>query len=548
MTDPPIDAPITSAARGERRPVETPTLVLPTPPTAAEKHLYVDRRIWVLLVSSILSLSCLTISQVHLLRLQPYLWFLTPFLVFTIVYYLISLRVSLPSRNFDIDTHQAVVASWDPLVHPSVDIWLPICGEDLAVLENTWRYVRSLGQAYPGPMSVYVLDDADSSDAKELALSFGFHYLVRPNRGWFKKAGNLRHAYQNSGGDYVVIFDADFCPREDFLAETLPYMYANPKLGIVQTPQYFRQDTRQTLMERGAGAVQELFYRAIQVSRDRLEAAICVGSCAVYRRAALDSTGGTTLIEHSEDVHTGFDLRRAGWGLKYLPIPLATGMCPTGPDSFFTQQYRWCAGSMSLLGSRKFWATKMRFGTRCSYLSGFCYYLHTAVATFVVPVIPIVMLAFLPHQVQLHNYLWIAPSTAYNLVIFPQWNFGRYGPSSLMTKSLYGWSHFFSVFDIVRKRQLGWQTTGAKGKRPTRRIWWAIALWSGSTGAVWVVLAAYRMKTMSALNFAFLFAVGIVYFVTCVAMPYGAHYQEARLRRGRGPKNVVPRSDLRQAS
>ena len=506
-----------------------PDVVLPTPPTAAEKHLYVDRRVWVLLVSSMFSLSCLTISQAHLLGLRPYLWVLIPFLVFTLAYYLISLRVNLPSRNFDLETHRAVVASWDPVVYPSVDVWLPICGEDPAVLFNTWTAVEGLLAAYPGRCAAHVLDDADSPAARELADSFGFNYLVRPNRGWFKKAGNLRHAYENSYGDFVLILDADFCPRADFLAETLPYMDADPTLGIVQTPQYFRQDRRQTWMERGAGAVQELFYRAIQVSRDRLGGAICVGSCGVYRRVALDSTGGTTLIEHSEDVHTGFDLRRAGWGLKYLPLPLATGMCPAGPDSFFTQQYRWCAGSMSLLGSRKFWATKMGFGTRCCYLSGFCYYIHTALATFVLPVIPIVMLAFLPGLVQLHNYLWIAPSTAYNLVIFPVWNTSKYGPASLMTKSLYGWSHFFAVTDILRKRRLGWQTTGAKERRPTRRIWRSIAVWGGLTGGAWLALCAYRMMTMKPVNFAFLFVVGMVYVVTCVLMPFAARRQ-ARLR------------------
>ena len=504
-------------------------LVLPSPPDDQEKHLYIDRRMAVLLVSSLISVSCLTISQLHLIELNPWLWFLMPFLIFTLTYYLISFRVNLPSRNFDLRTHLAVVASWVPLVHPSVDVWLPVCGEDPAVLANTWRHVSLLQAAYPGPLNVYVLDDGDSSEAAELAALHDFHYLVRPNRGWFKKAGNLRHGYENSRGDFIIIFDADFCPRSDFLAETLPYMEADPELGIVQTPQYFRQNPRQTWMERGAGAVQELFYRAIQVSRDQLDGAICVGSCALYRRAALDTTGGTTLIEHSEDVHTGFDLRRAGWGLKYLPIPLAAGICPAGPDSFLTQQYRWCAGSMSLLSSSKFWQTKMRTGTRCCYLSGFCYYLHTAMATFMLPVIPILMLTFLPDQVQLHNYLWIAPSAAYSLVIFPLWNYGKYGPSSLMTKCLYGWAHVFAIFDIARRKRMGWMTTGAaKTQRPTRRIWRSIAIWGLLSGGLWLALSFYRMATMRPSNFVFLTALGVLYVVTCVAMPLTAKVKEDR--------------------
>lgn len=506
---------------------------LPTPPTDAEKHLYVHRLLGVLLVSSMLSLSALSVSQFHLLHLRAWLWLLVPFLAFNLFYYLISLRVNLTSRDFDLRTHLAVVAAWTPLRHPTVDIWLPICGEDLAVLANTWRCVADLARSYPGRVTAYVLDDRDDPSAADLAADHGFTYLVRPNRGWLKKAGNLRHAYHNSRGEFIVILDADFAPRKDFLAETLPYFHRDPTLGIVQTPQYFRQTPDQTWMERGAGAVQELFYRVVQVSRDRHDGAICVGSCGVYRRAALDSIGGTTLIEHSEDVHTGFDLRMQGWGLRYLPIPLATGMCPEGPDAFLTQQYRWCAGSMSLLGSRKFWSARLGLSTLCCYLSGFCYYLQTAAAIFVVPLVPILLLAFLPDQIQLRNYLWIAPSAAFTLVIFPLWNRGHYGPTALMAKCLYSWAHLYALTDILRGRRQGWVTTGAGGRRPTRRIWLSVGVWGGSTAAAWLILAIYRMLTMKPINFVFLLIVGLIYASTCVAMPLISRTQSARAQQRR---------------
>ncbi|MBV8445886.1 MAG: glycosyltransferase [Candidatus Dormibacteraeota bacterium] len=464
----------------------------------------------------------------HLIHLRSWLWFLVPFLVFTLGYYLISLRVNLTSHNFDITTHRTLVAAWTPASYPTVDVWLPVCGEDLELLSNTWKHVARMRRRYPGSVTVYVLDDGDDAEAAELARSLGFTYIVRPDRGRLKKAGNLRNAYRNSEGEYIVILDADFTPRDDFLLQTLPYMHHDPSLGILQTPQYFRQSAAQTLMERGAGAVQELFYRVVQVSRDLLDGAICVGSCGVYRRTALDSIGGTTQIEHSEDVHTGFDLRCAGWRLRYIPVPLATGVCPQEPDAFFTQQYRWCAGSMSLLASAKFWRAKMPFSTRLCYLSGFCYYIHTAIATFLVPLIPIVLLAFLPEQIQLRNYLWIAPSAAYTLVIFPMWNRARYGPSAMMAKSLYGWSHWFAIIDILRKRRLGWHTTGATGRRPTRRIWVSMATWGGVTIAAWTGLCVYRMLTMTPVNFVFLMIMALAYGTTCVALPFVARAQGRR--------------------
>ena len=517
----------TGAARVEAARIGGLRVQVP-PPTDNEKDLYLRRQLPLLLVTSMVSVSCLTVSQVHLIGLEPWLWVFVPFLAFTLVYYLISLRVNLPSHDFDVRTHHAVVAAWSPTDPPTVDVWLPICGEDLAVLANTWHHVALLRAAYPGDLTPYVLDDGDDPAAALLASELGFTYLVRPDRGWMKKAGNLRHGYANSSAEFIVILDADFAPRVDFLAETLPYMYQDPRVGIVQTPQFFRTERSQNWMERGAGAVQELFYRAIQVSRDRLGGAICVGSCGLYRRAALDSIGGTALIGHSEDVHTGFDLGLAGWRLRYLPIPLATGICPQKPDAFLTQQYRWCAGSMSLLRSGKFWKAPLGVRTRCCYLSGFGYYLHTAMASIVAPLVPIALLALLPGQIRFSNLLLIAPSAAYVLAIFPLWNKARYGPSALMAKALYGWSHLFAVVDILRGRPMAWQTTGAQGKRPTERIWRSLAVWGLLCSALWLGLGLYRMATRNALDFAFLAFTGAVYASTCVVMPMVAHARSER--------------------
>ena len=104
---------------------------------------------------------------------------------------------------------------------------------------------------------------------------------------------------------------------------------------------------------------------------------------------------------------------------------------------------------MSLLGSRKFWATKMRWRTRCCYLSGFCYYVHTALFTFVAPAIPLTMLILLPERVRLINYLFIVPSMIYNLIVFPAWHRCRFGPEALMAKLLYGWAHVFALWDVA---------------------------------------------------------------------------------------------------
>lgn len=88
----------------------------------------------------------------------------------------------------------------------------------------------------------------------------------RPNRPELKKAGNLRYAFAHTTGETIVILDADFCPRPDFLRETLPY-FLDSTIGIVQTPQFFRYREEQSWVEKGAGVTQEFFYRLVQVCR-----------------------------------------------------------------------------------------------------------------------------------------------------------------------------------------------------------------------------------------------------------------------------------------
>jgi cellulose synthase (UDP-forming) len=468
--------------------------LLPAAPSDEEKASYADRNLALIVRTSLASFGALLISQGRFIASAPALLAFGPFIAFTLTYYLISLCVNAGTKGFDGAAHQRLTESWRPPEYPALDVFLPVCGEPLDVLRNTWRHVFELAQAYPGTAAPCVLDDGDSAAVAAMADDFGFRYLVRPDRGWMKKAGNLRNAFGLTDGEFILILDADFAPRADLPGQMLPYFAADRRLGIVQSPQYFRTSARMSWMERGAGAVQELFYRLVQVSRDRHGGAICVGSCAIYRRTALASNGGTTLIEHSEDVHTGFDLRRAGWGLRYIPVPLATGLCPADPDSFLTQQYRWCAGSMSLLASRKFWGTRMRWRTRCCYLSGFCYYVHTALFTFVAPLIPLTMLVFLPEKVRLINYVFIVPSLLYNMIVFPSWHKCRFGPSAFMAKLLYGWSHAFAIWDLLRGRPMGWQPTGGSGRKSkTRRIWVGLAAWNGTTCAAWVLLALLRL-------------------------------------------------------
>jgi cellulose synthase (UDP-forming) len=483
-------------------------LVLPHPPDDEEKYSYVQRNLPYLTTTILIGSGCLVISQV---RFEAHDLALVPFMLFTALYAIyqaISLPVNFAGRGFDLEAHQQRIRAWHPPSYPDVDIYLPICGEPIELLRNTWTAVAGLIESYDGRARAYVLDDGPSDEARSMAESFAFGYLRRPDRPAGKKAGNLRHAFSRTSAEYLVILDADFAPRPDFLAETLPYM-DDPVIAIVQTPQYFRTSRAQTWIERAAGPIQEVFYRTVQVARDRLGAAICCGTSAVYRRAALEPQGGPTLISYAEDVHTGLDVRRAGWSVIYVPILLSTGICPDNLDAFVRQQYRWCSGNVGIVFSWRLWSVPMRIPARLAYISGFLYYACTAVLTFFGPLVPIVMLAFLPGQVRLRNFIILLPAMLTGFVLYPLWHRSSFGPGVWPLGVARGWAHVFAIWDGARGKSMSWHPTRTPGSS-LRRFRIGVRWWSGSAAVLWLALAIWRTATLASLQFAVLLLFGLL--------------------------------------
>ncbi len=387
-------------------------------------------------------------------------------------------------------SHQETVAEWAPDDGPpSVDIFLPTCGESLEILNTTYRHIAEL--RWSGRLTVHVLDDAARESVASLAADYGFGYIVRPDRGHLRKAGNLRHAYSVSDGDLIVIFDADFCPRPDFLQHLVPYL-DDPQVAIVQSPQTFATTEAMNWIQRTAGATQEYFYRWVQPSRDRIGAANCVGTSAVYRRSALDRVGGFAEIEHSEDLHTGRHVQQAGFTIRYVPVVLSRGLCPTDLAGFLNQQYRWCQGSLSRLTNA---AIPRR--RRASLLqtianwAGVLYYLTTAMNVFLLFLPGIIMAAFFPDDVQPRQLVPFLLGLWVYVVLFPLVSRTRWRFEVLRIQIAYSFAHTIAIGHKLIGREIGWVPTGAVGKSNSlaRSIsWLGFVVLGGSLAAFWVLI------------------------------------------------------------
>ena len=487
-------------------------LVLPQPPGDAERDSYAWRALPYLTAALFLSSVCVVLAQtlmeIRNAAIMPAATAL--FGGYTLVYFayqVVSLPVNFTGRSFDLAAHDALVSSWRPERYPDVDIYLPICREPIEVLRNTWAGVFELIHAYPGTAQAFVLDDGDSDEAAALTRSFGFTYIRRPVHE-HKKAGNLNYAFRRTSGEHVVIFDADFRPRADFLAETLPYM-DDPATGLVQTPQFFRVSPRQRWVERAAGATLEIFYRAVQVSRDRFRSALCVGSNCLYRRVALEPLGGFTLMPYAEDSHTGLDARRHGYQLRYIPVPLAAGICPSTLDAFMRQQYRWCCGATSLVWTRHMWSVSMPLRSRLPYIAGWLWNLTTALRTLILPLIPITLLTFLPAEIQIRNALLLVPALITGTVLYPLWHNAHYSPRIWPLSLAVGWAQALALWDYSRGKVMSWQPSRGPGDA-TRRFWWGVTVWNGTLALAWLGLAAWRIEQTESLRFIVVAVFGVL--------------------------------------
>lgn len=196
----------------------------------------------------------------------------------------------------------------------TVDVFLPTYTEDPEMTRYSIRDAKALEYPHPIDIQVYVLDDGNREQMKQVAQEEGAKYITRDtNIGY--KAGNLRNGMEQSNGDFLVILDSDTRVFPNLLINTLGY-FRDPDVAWVQTPQWFYDIPEGTPIDvslqrylGGFGAflgratqailgpikvnqdpfVSEaaLFYDVILRRRNGANASFCCGAGSVHRREAV---------------------------------------------------------------------------------------------------------------------------------------------------------------------------------------------------------------------------------------------------------------------
>jgi cellulose synthase (UDP-forming) len=226
----------------------------------------------------------------------------------------------------------------------ATDVLIPRYDEPIEVVELTVAAAAALQGA---DVRVFLLDDGDGEDMRRLAEEHGIGYLRRPVHD-HAKAGNINHALARTDAPFVAIVDCDHVVYPEFLQATLGHFEDDERLAFIQTPQYYANGYEPGVPG-AAWHQQTLFFGAIARGKDGLGATFCCGTNVVFRRAALEQTGGFPTRSITEDFELSITLHERGWHTAYLPKILAAGLGPEDMAAYTTQQLRWARGCLSAL-------------------------------------------------------------------------------------------------------------------------------------------------------------------------------------------------------
>lgn len=255
---------------------------------------------------------------------------------------------------------------------PFVTIQLPIYNEKY-VIERLIDAVSALD--YPtNCFEIQVLDDSndESSDIIErkipelAAKGISLKHIRREVRTGYK-AGALSYAHAQIKGDFLLIFDADFVPRPDFLRAMLPYLLQDENIGLVQT-RWEHLNAEDSLLTRAQAFHLDAHFAIEQFVRNKNGYFMHFnGTAGIWRKKCIEEAGGWEIDTLTEDVDVSYRAQLKGWKLEYVDNVGAPAELPMIMSAVKSQQFRWMKGGAEVARKllRKIWQSDQAFLTKC---------------------------------------------------------------------------------------------------------------------------------------------------------------------------------------
>ncbi|GFP90776.1 mannan synthase 1 [Phtheirospermum japonicum] len=216
------------------------------------------------------------------------------------------------------------------------------------------------GLSWPSDrLIVQVLDDSTNGELRRMvelecqkwiAKGVDVKYETRNNRNGYK-AGALKEGLKKDyveNCEFVVIFDADFQPEDDFLWRTIPYLLENPELALVQARWKF-VNADECLMTR----LQEMSLHYHFSVEQEVGSSTCSffgfnGTAGVWRIRAVNDAGGWKDRTTVEDMDLAVRASLKGWKFLFVGDLSVKNELPSTFKAYRYQQHRWSCGPANL--------------------------------------------------------------------------------------------------------------------------------------------------------------------------------------------------------
>lgn len=239
----------------------------------------------------------------------------------------------------------------DEKAYPSVVTQLPMYNEKTVAIR-----IIEAAAAMDYPVSkheIQVLDDSndetrdivDETVARLRKTGKNITVIRREDRTGFK-AGALQNGLEQTGAEYVAIFDADFVPYPDFLKKAIPFFVDRPEIGLVQG-RWTHLNKKASMITRSQAMGIDGHFMIEQAARSWNNLYMNFnGTAGVFRCKAIENSGGWQHDTLTEDMDLSYRMQIAGWKTEYVPGLEVPAEIPEDINAFKNQQFRWAKGSI----------------------------------------------------------------------------------------------------------------------------------------------------------------------------------------------------------
>jgi cellulose synthase/poly-beta-1,6-N-acetylglucosamine synthase-like glycosyltransferase len=361
---------------------------------------------------------------------------------------------------------------------------------------------------YAGTLDVWLLDEGDDDEVKEMCAELGVRHFTRrgierwnrPDSGFKAKSkhGNY-NAWLDAYGheyDFFLGVDPDHVPLPNFAERFLGY-FRDPDVAFVVGPQVY--GNYEGFVVRSAESQQFLFHALLQRAGNRSRTPMLVGTNNAVRIEALTQIGGFQ-DSITEDMATSLVLHGSRnpeterrWTSVYTPDLVAVGEGPASFTDYFSQQDRWSRGTDEVL-ARRFLSVARRLSPRVliHYALLMSYYPTAAIAWILGAVNAALYFTLGAGGLEVPAQLWLmlyvdAAALQVGLYFYnrthnvsPHEPEGSSGIAGMLMSALSAPVYVSAIVAVLLRRKGGFVTT-PKGDAATRdglvtfrkHLWWA---------------------------------------------------------------------------